>query len=45
MKERLGVEYAEMCYVGDNTKKDFIAPDQLGMRSIWFKNADGLYVK
>lgn len=45
MKERLGVEYAEMCYVGDNTKKDFIAPDQLGMRSIWFKNVDGLYVK
>lgn len=45
MKKRLGVEYAEMCYVGDNTKKDFIAPEQLGMRSIWFKNVDGLYVK
>ena len=45
MKERLGVEYAEMCYVGDNTKKDFIAPKELGMRSIWFKNSDGLYVK
>lgn len=45
MKKRLGVEYAEMCYVGDNTKKDFIAPDQLGMRSIWFRNPDGLYVK
>ena len=45
MKERLGVEYAEMCYVGDNTKKDFIAPEELGMRSIWFKNKDGLYVK
>ena len=45
MKERLGVEYAEMCYVGDNTKKDFIAPKELGMRSIWFKNSDGLYEK
>ena len=45
MKERLGVEYAEMCYVGDNIKKDFIAPEKLGMRSIWFKNVDGLYVK
>lgn len=45
MKERLGVDYTEMCYVGDNTKKDFIAPEQLGMRSIWFKNKDGLYVK
>ena len=45
MKERLGIEYAEMCYVGDNTKKDFIAPKELGMRSIWFENKDGLYVK
>ena len=26
-----------MCYVGDNTKKDFIAPDKLGMKSILFE--------
>lgn len=45
MKEKLGVEYSEMCYVGDNINKDFIAPQQLGMRSIWFKNPDGLYVR
>lgn len=44
MKERMNVEYAQMCYVGDNTKKDFIAPQQLGMRCIWFQNRDGLYV-
>lgn len=44
MGEKLGVSYDEMCYVGDNTKKDFIAPKELGMRSIWFKNSDGLYV-
>lgn len=44
MKERLNVEYTQMCYVGDNIKKDFIAPQQLGMRSIWFRNQDGLYV-
>lgn len=44
MKEKLDVEYSKMCYVGDNTKKDFIAPEKLGMRSIWFKNTDGLYV-
>lgn len=44
MKEKLGVEYSEMCYVGDNIKKDFVAPEKLGMRSIWFKNKDGLYV-
>ena len=43
MGEDLGVEYAQMCYVGDNIRKDFIAPQQLGMRSIYFKNADGLY--
>ena len=43
MKENLDVEYSEMCYVGDNIKKDFIAPDKLGMRCIWFRNKDGLY--
>ena len=45
MKEKLGVEYNEMCYVGDNIKKDFISPQQLGMRSIWFMNQNGLYIK
>ena len=45
MKEKLGVEYSEMCYVGDNINKDFIAPQKLGMHSIWFKNPDGLYVR
>lgn len=44
MKERMNVEYTQMCYVGDNIKKDFIAPQQLGMRCIWFRNRDGLYV-
>ena len=45
MRKRLGVSYKQMCYVGDNINKDFIAPQQLGMRSIWFKNSDGLYVR
>lgn len=44
MKEKMGVAYSEMCYVGDNLKKDFISPEKLGMRSIRFKNFDGLYV-
>lgn len=44
MKEKLGVEYEEMCYVGDNIKKDFISPENLGMRCIWFKNEEGLYI-
>ena len=45
MKERLDVSYSEMCYVGDNINKDFIAPQKLGIRAIWFKNQDGLYVR
>ena len=45
MRERFGTEYSKMCYVGDNVNKDFVAPQQLGMRSIWFKNPDGLYVR
>lgn len=44
MHEKLDAPFNQMVYVGDNTKKDFIAPDKLGMRSIWFKNKDGLYV-
>ena len=43
MKEKFGVEFQEMCYIGDNLKKDFASPDQLGMRSIHFENQDGLY--
>ncbi len=33
----------EIVYVGDNPDKDFQAPDQLGMRSVYFRNSDGLY--
>ena len=34
---------ADVVYVGDNPIKDFQAPQQLGMRSLWFRNADGIY--
>lgn len=34
---------ADIVYVGDNPAKDFRAPQQLGMKSLWFKNADGIY--
>ncbi len=30
-------------YVADNPEKDFKAPQQLGMKSVWFRNQDGLY--
>lgn len=45
MHERLAIPYNEMCYIGDNINKDFIAPQRFGMRSIWFKNNDGIYNK
>lgn len=37
------VNPADVIYVGDNIAKDFQAPQQLGMKSVWFKNPDGLY--
>ena len=43
MSRRLEVPFERMAYVGDNTAKDFVAPEKLGMRSIWFDNPDGLY--
>ena len=43
IQELLDVPFEEMCYIGDNIKKDFVAPNMLGMRSIWFRNMDGLY--
>ena len=43
MRETLGVTFEEMCYIGDNLKKDFIAPEILGIRAIHFANTDGLY--
>ena len=36
---------ADVVYVGDNSAKDFQAPQQLGMRSIYFYNLDGLSCK
>ena len=43
MQEVLGVAFEEMCYIGDNKKKDFIAPEMLQMKAFWFRNQDGLY--
>ena len=43
MQCRWGLPYEEIAYVGDNMIKDFQAPRQLGMRSIYFENKDGLY--
>jgi len=43
MQEHLGVAFENMVYIGDNTKKDFIGPQKLGMQAIYFRNPDGLY--
>ncbi|MBD5444175.1 MAG: HAD hydrolase-like protein [Lachnospiraceae bacterium] len=40
---RWRLPFAELAYIGDNMIKDFQAPKQLGMKSIYFQNEDGLY--
>ena len=45
MQCRWGIPFEEMVYIGDNLHKDFQAPKQLGMRSIYFENKDGLYYR
>lgn len=37
--------FEQMIYIGDNISKDFIAPEKLGMKYIYFRNPDGLYFK
>lgn len=43
MMTRWKLNPSEIVYVGDNIIKDFQAPQQLGMKSIWFRIQDGLY--
>lgn len=43
MQKHFNTPYSTMVYVGDNPKKDFIAPEKLGMNSVYFKNPRGLY--
>ena len=43
MQTRWRLPAGQIVYVGDNFAKDFQAPRQLGMKSIYFKNSDGLY--
>lgn len=44
MLTRWRMNPADVIYVGDNPVKDFQAPKQLGMKSVWYKNRDSLYV-
>lgn len=43
IQNTFSVDYSRMIYIGDNIKKDFVAPEQLGMQYAWFCNPDGLY--
>lgn len=43
MKEKLGVEYKNMVYVGDNISKDFVTANKLGMNTIFINREDGIY--
>ena len=43
MATRWEMNPADIVYVGDNIIKDFQAPHQLGMKTLWFENDDGLY--
>ncbi|MDY6324414.1 MAG: HAD-IA family hydrolase [Catonella sp.] len=43
MEMRWKLPFEQMVYIGDNIAKDFHAPRQLGMRTIYFKNADGIF--
>ena len=45
MQQKWQIAYSKMIYIGDNPKKDFVAPEKLGMGAIWFANSDGLYYK
>ena len=39
--EQAGVKLSETVYVGDNPSKDFLAPNQLGMKSLRIRRSGG----
>ncbi len=45
MQDFFNVPFEDMVYVGDNPEKDFIAPSELKMDSVYFVNPEGLYSK
>ena len=45
MRKHFDVKYEEMCYIGDNIKKDFIYPEKVGMKSIYYINNKSIIKK
>jgi FMN phosphatase YigB (HAD superfamily) len=43
MQLRMGVPYEKMVYIGDNPSKDFLAPQELSMKTLWIQNEQGVY--
>ena len=43
LQTRWRLPASEIVYVADNQAKDFQAPQQLGMKCIWYRNNDGIY--
>lgn len=43
MQTKWRLPMSQIVYVGDNPVKDFQAPQQLGIRSVWCNNSNGIY--
>lgn len=43
IKEKLGLEYENMVYVGDNVSKDFVTANKLGMNTVFINRVEGIY--
>lgn len=43
VKEKLGFEYENMVYVGDNVSKDFITANEFGMKTVFINREEGVY--
>ena len=45
LAETFDVPFTRMAYIGDNISKDFVVPEEKGMKSIWVRNPEGIYAK
>lgn len=43
VKDKLGLEYKEIVYVGDNITKDFVTANKLGMNTVLIIREEGIY--
>ena len=43
MRDKMNIPFERMVYVGDNINKDFIAPNKLGMKQIYFNNPEKIH--